>query len=85
MTATVEGYVQGVGFRWFIQRAASEAGLSGSAANLPDGSVEIVAEGSRAACEELLEMLRSERTPGQVREVAVSWSLPTGMSGFRIR
>ena len=85
MTITVAGYVQGVGFRWFVQRAASAAGLAGSAANRPDGSVEIVAEGPRAACEELLETLRSEGPPGQVREVAVSWSSPTGMSGFRIR
>jgi len=85
MTVTVDGYVQGVGFRWFVQRAATAAGLAGSAANRPDGSVEVVAEGPRAACEELLRTLRGERPPGHIREIAVEWSLPTGMSGFRIR
>jgi acylphosphatase len=85
LTVTVDGYVQGVGFRWFVQRIASAAGLAGSASNLPNGSVEVVVEGPRAACEELLETLRGGRAPGQVREVAVAWSSPTGMSGFRTR
>ena len=83
VVARVEGYVQGVGFRWFVQRIAGELALSGSATNLPDGSVEIVAEGPRLSCERLIETLRSRRPPGHVSQVAVSWNAPTGMRGFR--
>jgi acylphosphatase len=53
-------------------------GLVGSASNLRDGRVEIIAEGSRAACEDLLVTLRSGDTPGQVDHVAERWSEPTG-------
>ena len=83
VVARVEGYVQGVGFRWFVRRIAGELELSGRATNLPDGSVEIVAEGPRPACERLIETLRSRRAPGHVSQVAVSWNAPTGMRGFR--
>lgn len=81
----VHGWVQGVGFRWFVQRVASRIGLAGSATNLSDGSVEVIAEGPRHACEELVGVLDGDRSPGSVRELAVSWGAPTGMLGFRIR
>ena len=42
----ISGYVQGVGFRWFVMRAARDAGLSGWVRNNPDGSVELEAVGS---------------------------------------
>ncbi len=42
-------------------------GGSGSATNLPDGRVEVVAEGSREACPAPLDWLQSDRTPGYVR------------------
>lgn len=83
MVARVDGRVQGVGFRWFAQRVARELGLAGSATNLPDGTVEVVAEGPRKTCEQLIDTLRSRRAPGHVSQVAVSWNAPTGMRGFR--
>jgi acylphosphatase len=69
MTAWVHGRVQGVGFRWWARSRARELGLVGHAANLSDGRVEVVAEGSREACERLLAALRSGSTPGQVEQV----------------
>jgi acylphosphatase len=45
LTAVVKGEVQGVGFRWAVQRQASRLGLTGYAENLPDGSVRVEAEG----------------------------------------
>jgi acylphosphatase len=45
----VSGRVQGVGFRWFTYDAAVREGLTGFVRNLPDGSVEAVAEGEREA------------------------------------
>ena len=60
LNAWVRGRVQGVGFRWWTRARALELGLVGSASNLDDGRVEVVAEGTREACEALLEALRSE-------------------------
>jgi acylphosphatase len=54
----VSGRVQGVGFRWFVLRRASELGLVGWVANLPDGGVQVVAMGGEAALESLDEALR---------------------------
>ena len=45
LTASVRGRVQGVGFRWWVRARALELGLVGTATNLPDGRVEVVAAG----------------------------------------
>ncbi len=45
----VHGRVQGVGFRWWTERVATELGLGGHVRNLPDGSVEIHVAGAAAA------------------------------------
>ena len=45
LKAVVKGEVQGVGFRWAVQRQAGQLGLTGYAENLPDGSVRVEAEG----------------------------------------
>lgn len=83
VTAWVRGSVQGVGFRWWVRSRALELGLIGSATNLVDGRVEVVAEGSRAACERLLELLRGSGTPGRVSGVTERWSNPRGdLAGF---
>jgi acylphosphatase len=75
--------VQGVGFRWWVRARALELGLVGSATNLRDGRVEVVAEGSRASCERLLELLRGSDTPGLVSGVTERWSGSRGgLNGF---
>jgi acylphosphatase len=45
LKAIVKGEVQGVGFRWAVQRQAGRLGLTGYAENLPDGSLRVEAEG----------------------------------------
>jgi acylphosphatase len=83
LTAWVHGHVQGVGFRWWTRSRALELGLSGYAANKPDGRVNVVAEGPRDKCERLLEALRSGKTPGTVDLVTESWDAPRGdLKGF---
>jgi acylphosphatase len=77
--------VQGVGFRWWAREQALELGLAGSAENLPDGRVVVVAEGPRSACLALLAALRSTAGPGRVREVTERWASPTGLVGFVTR
>lgn len=84
LTARVSGRVQGVGFRAWVRMEAEPLGLVGTATNLPDRRVEVIAEGPRAACESLLAQLRGSDAPGHVDGVAVSWSDPTGeLRGFR--
>ncbi|MGH9261195.1 MAG: acylphosphatase [Acidimicrobiales bacterium] len=84
MTARVEGWVQGVGFRWFARRAAQDLGLAGRAANCADGTVVVVAEGPRDLCERMVDALRGPGTPGRVAHVTVQWSQPTGLRGFAV-
>ena len=56
----VSGTVQGVGFRWFVRERARRLGLAGWVRNLPDGSVEVTAEGD----EPQVELLRTELQRG---------------------
>lgn len=81
--AVVSGQVQGVGFRDWTRQHARRLQLAGSAVNLPDGRVEIVAEGPREACESLLVALRGS-APGSVAEVEESWTDAQGATGFRL-
>jgi acylphosphatase len=78
LNALVRGYVHGVGFRWWTRSRARSLGLVGSVANLPDGSVEVIAEGPEADCQELLAALRSHRTPGRVQAVEARWEAAAG-------
>ncbi|MDT0327813.1 acylphosphatase [Nocardiopsis lambiniae] len=83
LTAWVRGKVQGVGFRWWTRARALESELVGAATNLSDGRVEVVAEGSRAGCERLLEHLKGGGTPGRVDSVVERWGPSRGtFTGF---
>lgn len=83
LTAWVAGRVQGVGFRWWTRSRALELGLVGSATNLRDGRVEVVAEGPKHHCEQLLSTLRSPASPGWVDHVVEHWSVATRtLTGF---
>jgi acylphosphatase len=80
LTALVKGHVQGVGFRWWTRARALELGLAGSATNLQDGRVQVVAEGPEQACRQLLALLPSG--PGRVEFVSERWGEPRGETGF---
>jgi acylphosphatase len=86
LTAWVSGRVQGVGFRWWTRSQALRLSLVGSASNLADGRVEVIAEGSRGNCERLAKLLESPGTPGEVDHVATRYGEPRGgLTGFRER
>lgn len=74
LTATVSGKVQAVGFRYWVRRQAEQLGVTGTAVNESDGSVTVIAEGDSSAVEQLLEALRSGRTPGDVSNVEAEFS-----------
>ena len=77
LTAFVRGEVQGVGFRWWVRAQALELGLTGFAANLPDGRVQVLAEGEREGCAQLLARLGEQPSttgrPGSVAGVSGQW------------
>jgi len=76
--------VQGVFFRETVRRRAVAAGLSGSARNCPDGSVEAVFEGEREAVERLVEFCREGPRGARVDWVDVASEEPVGLTGFEV-
>ncbi|MFQ5612975.1 MAG: acylphosphatase [Anaerolineae bacterium] len=82
----IDGRVQGVNFRWYTQRKATELGLSGWVRNLSDGRVEAVFEGEEAAVNEALEWCQVGPPHARVHTVAVRYEKPQGrFTGFNVR
>lgn len=79
----VRGRVQGVGFRYFIERAAHELGLTGYARNLEDGSVEVHAEGDPEKLSQLARSLWKGPRMADVRGVEEEEAAPQQFSSFR--
>lgn len=78
----VSGEVQGVFFRDRCRREAEAAGVAGWARNLPDGRVEVVAEGEPEAIERLHEWCRQGSPQARVTSVEALDQQPEGLSGF---
>lgn len=82
----ISGRVQGVGFRFFTQAAAAREGLHGWARNVPDGRVEVVAEGDAEALERFEHRLRHGPPGARVDEIDVTDQGASGRdTGFTIR
>ena len=81
---TVSGRVQGVGFRYFVQRKAAEIGLAGWVRNRPDGTVEAEAAGDAPQLEAFEAALRAGPTLARVSHVAVSAAPASRETSFRI-
>jgi acylphosphatase len=81
----VHGRVQGVFFRDTLRRLAGSRGVAGWARNAPDGTVEAIFEGERAAVEELIEFCRHGPRGAAVDRVEVETEEPEGLGGFAIR
>ena len=82
----VSGLVQGVYFRDFTSRQALKLGLTGYVRNLPEGTVEVQAEGEKKNLEKLIDCLKEGPPAARVSEVVTNWSEYTGgYSGFRVK
>ena len=82
----VKGLVQGVGYRYFVFQRAQRLRIAGVVRNLPDGGVEIEAEGQRSLLEELIKELRVGPRASRVTEIAVEWQSPRHeMTEFKIQ
>jgi len=81
----VRGRVQGVGFRYFVERAASALGLAGWVRNLDDGSVEVYAAGNAAQLSELAGLLWKGPQWADVRGVDESEAPLEQHRGFSVK
>ena len=81
----VSGRVQGVGFRYFVEREAHRIGLRGWVRNLDDGTVEVRVEGIAAQVTELEGLLWIGPRFSEVRSIEVMETYPSRLEGFRIR
>ena len=81
----VRGRVQGVGFRWFVEREAHILGINGWVRNTFDGSVEVLATGTREQLSSLRRKLQQGPRSARVDEVEESEAQPIeGLNTFRI-
>ena len=81
----ISGRVQGVGFRYFAEAAAAREGLHGSARNLPDGRVEVVAEGESESIDRFERAIRHGPPGARVDHVEVDDTVPGGRdTGFTV-
>jgi acylphosphatase len=81
----VRGRVQGVGFRWFVEREAHILGIAGWVRNNADGGVEVLAQGTRDQLMGLHARLREGPRAARVDAVEESPARPVaGINSFRI-
>jgi len=81
----VRGRVQGVGFRWFVEREAQSLGVVGWVRNSYDGSVEVLASGTRAQLDQLRARLRAGPRAARIDQVEEYEARPVeGLKSFRI-
>jgi acylphosphatase len=86
LRAIVHGRVHGVFFRDSVHRWAEQLSLTGCVCNLPDGTVEVRAEGERPKLERLVGYLKVGPPAAKVNDVIVDWAEYTGKyPGFSIR
>jgi acylphosphatase len=79
------GHVQGVGFRYTVKSVAAGFEVTGLVRNLPDGRVELQAEGLEAELEAFRQALRDAGLDHFIRQEEVTWSEATGgLRGFEI-
>jgi acylphosphatase len=80
----VYGFVQGVGFRFAVERAANSRGVAGWVRNRPDGAVEAVFEGEPEDVDALLAFCWHGPRGAAVERVDVRNESPEGLAGFRV-
>lgn len=80
-----EGEVQGVGFRYTARNLANQLDVTGGVENLPDGTVQLVAEGPEDVLKRLLLAIRVSHLGTCITAERASWGDPQGLTGFYYR
>ena len=85
MCVIYSGHVQGVGFRYTTKTVAAGFQVTGTVRNLPDGRVELIAEGARAELAAFRTAIRDAGLSGLIRDETVTWSdAQNRLHGFEI-
>ncbi len=85
MRILYSGHVQGIGFRYTAKAVAAGFEVTGTVRNLPDGRVELVAEGARAELEAFRQAIRDAGMDAFIRSDEASWGEAAGsFRGFEI-
>lgn len=82
----VKGRVQGIFFRSNTKRIAAELELKGYVKNLPDGNVEVIAEGDEEKIKKLIQFCKTGPSLAKVEDVNIEFEKPTKeFGGFEVR
>ena len=81
----ISGKVQGVGYRYFTTKKASQLKINGWVQNLPDGRVEAIFEGDRKTVEKMINWCHEGSPSAVVQDVSVEYLEPEGLEGFEVR
>ena len=81
----VHGIVQGVGYRYWLARAAESRGVAGWVRNRADGAVEALLEGEQDAVDALIRICGEGARGAAVDGVDLTSAEPSGAAGFSIR
>ena len=73
----VSGKVQGVGFRWFVVKTGRSFALIGYAKNLPEGNVEIHAEGNKMDIQRFVGKVKQGSPSSRVDHIEIMWINPS--------
>lgn len=85
MEVLFSGHVQGVGFRFTAERLARHFEVAGFVRNLPEGGVELVAEGDEAVLKDFLAAVRESEMKSYIQDVHVRWTGAQGrFQGFGV-
>jgi acylphosphatase len=87
ITAIAHGRVQGVGYRYYVISCAEKTHVSGYVKNLPDATVQVVAEGEEEVLDDFCRLIRAEGTPSiGVEKLIVTRGEATGeFKNFSVR
>ena len=81
----ISGKVQGVGYRYFTTKQASQLNISGWVRNLPDGRVEAIFEGEGEVVEKMIKWCHKGSPSAVVEDVSVEYFELEGLQGFEVR
>ena len=82
----VQGVVQGVGYRFFVLNQARLYNVKGYVKNMPDGTVQVVAEGDKGIVKDFIERLRIGPLSAHVTGIDVKWDeKDLGFTEFRLQ
>jgi len=82
----IQGLIQGVGYRFFVLEQAREYNIRGYVRNLPDGCVEVAAEGDKGMLNDFIKRLRIGPPSAHVTGIDVKWhEKEYGFTDFDVR